>query len=46
MRAARYLGVAPWLLIEQPNAWVNWAIISERVEGEVQDLLAEQARES
>lgn len=46
LRAARYLGVAPWDLLRQPTVWVTWALTSERVEGEVQDLLNEQARES
>lgn len=46
LRAARYLGVSPWLLIEQPYAWTSWALTSEYVEDEVRKLLDEQARES
>ena len=42
MRAARYLGVAPWELLRQPSAWVSWALLAERVEGEVQEELAQR----
>ena len=32
LRAARYLGVAPWDLAEQPLFWRNIALIAEDVE--------------
>jgi hypothetical protein len=34
MRAARYLGVAPWELVEKPAAWLHWALAAERAERE------------
>lgn len=46
LRAARYLGVAPWLLLQQPYAWQAWALTAERVEGEVQEELRKQAEAS
>lgn len=42
IRAARYLGVPPWDLLTQPLAWQHWALLSEVVEGEVQDELAKR----
>jgi hypothetical protein len=32
LRAARYLGVAPWDLSERPQAWMEWALESENAE--------------
>lgn len=32
IRAAKYLGVAPWLLMEQPAVWMEWALIAESAE--------------
>ena len=32
IRAARYLGVKPWELLEQPKAWMDWASICESAE--------------
>jgi hypothetical protein len=46
IRAARYLGVAPWELLEQPYAWTIWAITAEGAEGEAQEALIEQAKPS
>lgn len=34
IRAARYLGVAPWEMLEQPSLWLGWALASERAENE------------
>ncbi len=34
VRAARYLGVAPWELAERPAAWQNWALTAEAAESE------------
>ena len=44
MRAARYLGVAPWELLDQPVYWQHKAIESERIDAEVEEARAEQAR--
>jgi hypothetical protein len=38
MRAARYLGVPPWQLQEQPAAWLTWALTSEAAEMEARKL--------
>lgn len=43
-RAARYLGVAPWDLEQQPYEYLSHALAFERVEGEVQEHLADKAR--
>ncbi len=32
IRAAKYLGVAPWDLVEQPAVWMDWALIAEKAE--------------
>lgn len=32
IRAARYLGVAPWELQAQPIAWQEWALMAENAE--------------
>lgn len=37
LRAARYLKVAPWELMEQPMAWQQWANIAEAAEIEAQN---------
>jgi hypothetical protein len=37
LRAARYLGVAPWDLLEQSSLWLGWALTAERTEGEAAD---------
>ena len=39
IRAAKYLGVAPWVLQTQPAAWMDWALMAESAENE-----AERAR--
>lgn len=36
MQAARYLGVAPWDLIEQPTFWLDKALVAMEVEGDAQ----------
>jgi len=48
IRAARYLGVAPWVLIERPDGWIwqMWALVSEGAELEAQSMLHEQAKKS
>jgi len=42
MRAARYLGVAPWDLYEQPVYWQRWAIEAESAENEAQAEIAKR----
>jgi hypothetical protein len=42
VRAARYLGVAPWVLLDQAAAWVAWALVAERAESEAAEELAQQ----
>jgi hypothetical protein len=32
IKAAKYLGVAPWDLLEQPIIWHNWAVRAEEAE--------------
>ena len=32
LRAAKYLGVAPWELMEQPATWMNLALAAEGAE--------------
>lgn len=43
IRAARYLGVAPWELLERPVCWQEWAICFEKAEGDSVELRAEIA---
>lgn len=44
VRAARYLGVAPWELLEQPVAWMEWALTAESAENEAQDIIAKRQK--
>jgi hypothetical protein len=44
IRAARYLGVAPWKLLEQQSTWLEWALIAESAENEAQAMIAKQGR--
>lgn len=39
--AARYLGVAPWELAEQPAVWLNWALAARAAENEAEKKRAE-----
>lgn len=32
--AARYLGVPPWELVEQPSEWMDWALAAQSAESE------------
>jgi len=34
LRAARYLGVAPWDLLDQARVWLEWALTAESVEAD------------
>lgn len=42
IRRAKYLGVPPWVLMEQPTFWSQWADIAEQAEIEAHN---EQVRE-
>jgi hypothetical protein len=44
LRAARYLKVAPWELLEHAAAWQHWAILAENAENEAQAARVEQER--
>lgn len=46
IRAARYLGVAPWDLLERPLIWTVWARLFEDAENEAQQAATDQSRES
>jgi hypothetical protein len=37
LRAAKYLGVAPWDLLEQNPLWVQWALDAETAENKTQE---------
>jgi hypothetical protein len=43
IRAARYLGVAPWELIDRPLAWQEMALAAESAESKAQATLQERA---
>ena len=36
IRAARYLGVAPWELSRQPVTWRDWALTAESAENQAE----------
>ena len=44
IRAARYLKVAPWDLVEQSIFWYHKALESETIDAEVEQARADQAR--
>ena len=44
IRAARYLGVAPWDLLNQPIYWQQKALEAERIDAEVQEAQAQQQK--
>ena len=44
IRAARYLNVAPWDLMEQPSIWMYWALQAESAEDEAQGIKAKHNR--
>jgi hypothetical protein len=37
IRAAKYMGVAPWELIDQPKCWAEWALAAESAEVEARN---------
>jgi hypothetical protein len=44
VKAARYLGVAPWELAEQPLVWTEWALAAEAAEAHVKRERAKAKR--
>ena len=42
LRAARYLGVAPWDLAQQPVVWTHWALAAESSEALAQQNQAKR----
>jgi hypothetical protein len=42
IKAAKYLGVAPWDLMDRPIAWLNWALESEAAEVEAKKFHQER----
>lgn len=42
--AAKYLGVAPWDLLEQPAIWTEWALMAGEADAEAQDVAADLAK--
>jgi hypothetical protein len=46
LRAAKYLNVPPWELLDQPLWWREKALIAERVEAEVENERAKRAQQS
>lgn len=46
MRAARYLGVPPWELLDQPLFWREKALIAAHVDEEVDAERIRRAQES
>lgn len=44
IRAARYLGVPPWVLADQPLYWMEWANIAQNAENEAQNELQKRAQ--
>lgn len=43
LRAARYLNVAPWELIERPQTWTDWALAAESAEDAAREQLHKRA---
>jgi len=39
LKAARYLGVAPWELNQQPRMWLEWALTAQAAENEAQAMI-------
>ena len=40
VRAAKYLGVAPWELAERPSWWQEVALVAEAAEAEAQEVVS------
>jgi hypothetical protein len=44
LRAARYLQVAPWELLAQPQVWQEWALTAESAENEAMDEVRKRSQ--
>ena len=44
LRAARWLGVAPWELLDRPRVWLDWALTAESAEGAGEKMALELAQ--
>jgi hypothetical protein len=44
IRAAKYLGVPPWELAEQPIWWLNAALDAENIDAAVEQEMMKRAR--
>lgn len=44
LRAARWLGVAPWELAQQPETWLHWAVAAENAEAKAREQLEKAGR--
>jgi hypothetical protein len=44
LRAAKYLGVPPWELLQQPACWYDWALLAESAEVDAQDARRKQTK--
>ncbi len=43
VRAAKYLGVPPWELLDRPIAWREFALAAENAESKAQAKMQEKA---
>jgi hypothetical protein len=43
IRAAKYLGVAPWDLLNQPGIWTSWAITAQNAEADAEAEMMRRA---
>jgi len=46
LRAAKYLNVPPWELLDQPLFWREKALIAERVDAEVEAEMTRRASQA
>jgi len=46
IKAARYLGCKPWELMDQPPAWVSWAIGVEGAESRAEEMASKNKQAS
>lgn len=44
VQAAKWLGVAPWDLLDQPVWWTHWGIAGKVAEARAEKTLTERAR--
>ncbi len=44
VRAAKYLGVAPWEMLDRPTYWMEWALMGEAAENEAEKIRSEHKK--